>query len=130
MFNANKIGLNFWKKRKLIALFTKPNFFLSGRSFDADSSRSFFFFRQILTFQLVVFDSFSISFKKHCYPELKIKKIIHLWSFLLSYGGLKIANLANLGHLTRDIFLATNALAEILTVLEIVPNWMKEAYLT
>ena len=49
--------------------------------------------------------------------------------FSQSYGGLKIAILANLGQLTRDIFRAINAFAEIQSVLEIVPNWLKEAYL-
>ena len=45
--------------------------------------------------------------------ELKFQKIIYLWSFLLSYEGLKIAIRADLAQLTRDIFRAINALAEI-----------------
>ena len=43
--------------------------------------------------------------------------------------GLEIAILANLGQITRDIFRSNNAHAEIQSVLEIVPNWLKEAYL-
>ena len=37
--------------------------------------------------------------------------------------------MANLGQLTREIFRAINAQAEISIVLKIAPNWLKEAYL-
>ena len=43
--------------------------------------------------------------------------------------GFKDCHLANLGQLTRDIFRAINAQAEIYSVLEIIPNWLKEAHL-
>ena len=37
----------------------------------------FFFFRQISTFQLAIFDGIFLSFKKYCCPELKFEKIFH-----------------------------------------------------
>ena len=41
--------------------------------------------------------------------------------------GIKFVILVNLGQIMRDILHAINASAEIKSVLEIVPNWMKEA---
>ena len=41
--------------------------------------------------------------------SLNLKDILPKIHFLLSYGGLKIAILANLGQLTRDIFRANKA---------------------
>ena len=39
----------------------------------------FFFFRQISTFYLAIFDRiFFISFKRYCCPKLKFEKIFHL----------------------------------------------------
>ena len=39
----------------------------------------FFFFRQISTFYLAIFDGiFFISFGRYCCPELKFEKIFHL----------------------------------------------------
>ena len=48
----------------------------------------------------------------YCCPKLKFKKITCDY-FLYGYGGLKIANLANSGQLSRNIFRAINAYAEI-----------------
>ena len=44
--------------------------------------------------------------------SLNLKKFLACDHFSKNYGGLKIAILANLGQLTRDIFRTTNALAE------------------
>ena len=50
-----------------------------------------------------------ISFKSYCGPEFQFEKIFYLWPFPVKLWGLKIAILANLGLLTRDIFRAINA---------------------
>ena len=47
--------------------------------------------------------------RKVLLSELKFEKILHLWSFFVKLWGLKIAILASLGQLTRDIFRALNA---------------------
>ena len=39
-------------------------------------------------------------------PELKLEKIIQLWSFFVKLWGLKFAVLANLRKLTSDLFRA------------------------
>ena len=39
----------------------------------------FFFFRQVSTFYLAIFDGiFFLSFERYCCPELKLEKIFHL----------------------------------------------------
>ena len=45
--------------------------------------------------------------------SLNLKRDFTCDHFLLSYGGLNIAILADLGQLTRDIFRAINVQAEI-----------------
>ena len=65
-----------------------------------------FFFKQVSFFYLAIFDG------SHCSLKLVLKKFLACDHFLQSYWGLKIAILANLGQLTRDIFRTTNALAE------------------
>ena len=57
--------------------------------------------------------------------ELSLKRYFTCDRFSKSYGGLKIAILANFGQLTRDIFRGINASAEIQFVLEVVPIWLK-----
>ena len=47
---------------------------------------------------------FFISFKRHCWLVIKLKRYFTCDRFLQSYGCLKIAILFNLGQQTRDIF--------------------------
>ena len=47
-------------------------------------------------FNSVVLTQIFISSESYCYPELKLKKIFHLWPIFLSYVDLKIANLGEL----------------------------------
>ena len=69
----------------------------------------FFFFRQISDFYLAIFDGiFKISFEKYCCLELKISNISPV-IISLKIMELKIAIMANLGQLTRDLFCASNA---------------------
>ena len=49
--------------------------------------------------------------ERYCCTELNFEKNFSSDHFSSSYGFLKIANLANLGQLTRDIFRANNAYA-------------------
>ena len=51
-----------------------------------------------------------LSFERYCCVKHKFEKYITCVTlFFKSYGGLKIAILANLGQLTHDIVRATNA---------------------
>ena len=62
-----------------------------------------FFFRQIST----IFDRIFLYHSKGIVVlSLNLKRYFTCDHFLKSYGGLKIAILANLGQLTRDIFRA------------------------
>ena len=69
-----------------------------------------FFFRQISTFQLAVFDGI-LKYHSKGIVALNINLKIYFTydHFSYSYGGLKIAILADLGQLTRGIFRAINA---------------------
>ena len=70
----------------------------------------FFFFRQISTFKLAIFDGIFFNHSKGIVVlSLNLKHYFTCDHFLGSYGGLKIAILGNLGQLTRDIFRAINA---------------------
>ena len=70
----------------------------------------FFFFRQISTFYLAIFDGIFLYHSKDIVAlSSNLKRYFTCDHFSVSYGGLKIAILANLGQLTRDIFRAINA---------------------
>ena len=73
----------------------------------------FFFFRQISTFELAIFDRiFLYRSKGIVVLSLNLKRYFTCDHFLQSYEGLKIVILAiltNLGQLTRDIIRAVNA---------------------
>ena len=70
----------------------------------------FFFFRQVSTFELAIFDEiFFISFERYCCPELKFEKIFQLWSFFVKLRGFKGCHIGQFGKLTGDILRAINA---------------------
>ena len=77
----------------------------------------FFFFRQISTFYLAIFDGIFLYHSKAIVVlSLYLKRYFTCDHFSCCYEGLKIAILAiltNLGQLTRDIIRAINAQAEI-----------------
>ena len=72
-----------------------------------------------------------LSFKRYFCVVLILNLKIYFscdhFSQRLPFGRLKIAISVNLRQITRDMVRATNAQAEIDSVLEIVPNWLKEA---
>ena len=90
----------------------------------------FFFLRQIATFQLPIFDGIFLYESNDIVTlSLNLKRYFTCGHFSYSYGSLIFAILASLGQLTRDIVRAINAQAEIQCLLEIVPNWLENAYL-
>ena len=85
-----------------------------------------FFFWKL--FNQPTLTEFLISFKSNFVVlSLNLKRYFTCDYFSWSYGGLKVTILADLGQLTRDIFRAINAFAEIQSLLKIVPYWLKEA---
>ena len=137
MFTIRCFGCNcppwllFWANS---ALWTRRNAYCSDFRYESYEifvlGVGFFFFRQISTFQLAIFDgTFFISFERYCCPELKFEKIFYLWSFFVMLRGFKDCHFCQFGTVNARYISRYSRVSVELIRLRNRSKLVKEAYL-